>query len=229
MKCLLIIPAYNESKNLVNLIDEIKEKTPLFDYVIINDGSTDDTAAICREHGFNAIHLVNNLGIGGAVQTGYKYALTNDYDAAVQIDGDGQHDPAYLDRLIEPIQAERADFTIGTRFIDSKGFQSSGIRRAGIIWLNRVIRMVARVTITDATSGFRAANRQVIRLFAEYYPKDYPEPETIADVARNKFRIEEVPVEMRERSFGTSSIKLTRSIYYIFKVSLAVLLSGLKK
>ncbi len=229
MKCLLIIPAYNEAENLVNLVKEIKEKAPSFDYVIINDGSTDDTAEISRENGLNTVNLMNNLGIGGAVQTGYMYALMNGYDIAVQIDGDGQHDPAYLDRLIEPILAGRADFTIGTRFIHGKGFQSSGLRRVGINWLNRVIRMTAHVRITDATSGFRAASRGVIGIFSGYYPKDYPEPETIVDVCRHNYRIEEVPVEMRERNFGTSSIKLTKSVYYMMKVSLAVFISGLKK
>jgi glycosyltransferase involved in cell wall biosynthesis len=229
MKYLLIIPAYNEAKNLVNLVREIEGKAPSFDYVIINDGSTDNTVEISREHGLNTVHLMNNLGIGGAVQTGYMYALMNDYDIAIQIDGDGQHDPAYLERLIEPILAGKADFTIGTRFIHGKGFQSSGLRRVGINWLNRSIRMAAHVRITDATSGFRAANRGVIRIFAAYYPKDYPEPETIVDVCRHGFRIEEVPVEMRERTFGTSSIRLTKSIYYMLKVSLAVFISGLKK
>jgi len=229
MKYLLIIPAYNESENLVSLVKEIKEKAPSFDYVIINDGSTDDTQFVCFRNQLCVVNLKNNLGIGGAVQTGYIYALMNGYDIAIQIDGDGQHDPSYLERLIAPIVLGRADLCVGTRFVDGQGFQSSGLRRFGIRWLNLVIKLVVDIPVTDATSGFRACNKKVIRIFASYYPKDFPEPETIVDIHKHGLIMEEVPVEMRERIIGQSSIRLAKSIYYMIKVTLAILVSSFKR
>ena len=229
MKKLLIIPAYNEAENLVELVGEIRQKAPDYDYIIVNDGSNDHTVKVCIENNLNALHLSNNLGIGGAVQAGYLYAIRNNYDIAIQIDGDGQHDPAYLDVLIQPIVDGQADFTIGSRFINKEGFQLSGLRRAGILWLDSVLKSSTRLDITDATSGFRACNQQVMHAFAAYYPKDYPEPETIADLYRHKFRIMEVPVLMRERQSGVSSIRLFKPIYYMMKVTISILVSRLKR
>jgi len=229
MKKLLIIPAYNEAENLISLVREIREKAPLYDYVIINDGSTDHTKSLCLENNLRALHLGNNLGIGGAVQTGYRYAIRNGYDIAIQIDGDGQHDPAYLDVLIQPIIDNKADFTIGSRFIEGKGFQSSGLRRAGIRWLDAILRNSTGLDITDATSGFRACNRKVMELFATYYPKDYPEPETIADLYRHRYRILEVPVKMRDRQSGVSSIRFFRPVYYMLKVTISIMISRIKR
>lgn len=229
MRKLIIIPAYNESENLINLVTEIKSKAPGYDYIIINDGSTDDTAEVCHKANLNVVNLPLNLGIGGAVQTGYLYAYQNNYDIAIQIDGDGQHDPAYLDQLIEPIINKSADFTIGSRYINKEGFQSSTIRRAGIWWLNGIIRVLTSRKITDATSGFRAVNRDIIKLFVKYYPYDYPEPETITDICRHSFTLQEVPVIMRERAVGKSSIRFLKTIYYMIKVTLAVFVSNIKK
>ena len=229
MRKLLIIPAYNEADSLDALVREIQIKAPSFDYIVIDDGSTDHTAKICREHHLRALHLVNNLGIGGAVQAGYLYAKRNDYDIAVQIDGDGQHDPAYLDALIQPIIDGQADFTIGSRFIEGEGFQSSGLRRAGIRWLDAILRNSTGLDITDATSGFRACNQRVMELFATYYPKDYPEPETIADLYRHRLKILEVPVIMRERQSGVSSIRVFKPIYYMMKVTLSIMISRIKR
>ena len=229
MKKLLIIPAYNEAENLVELVAEIKRTAPTFDYVIVNDGSRDHTAKVCLENGLNAVHLSNNLGIGGAVQSGYLYAIRNNYDIAVQIDGDGQHDPAFLDVLIQPIIDGKADFTIGSRFLEGEGFQSSGLRRAGIRWLNAVIKGTTGLVITDATSGFRACNQAVMHAFAAYYPKDYPEPETITDLYRRSFRIVEVPVLMRERQVGVSSIRFFKPVYYMMKVTMSIWISRIKR
>lgn len=229
MKKLLIIPAYNEADNLIDLIMEIQTKAPGYDYIIVNDGSKDHTVKVCSENKLNVLHLSNNLGIGGAVQAGYLYAIRHDYDIAIQIDGDGQHDPAYLDVLIQPIIDGVADFTIGSRFIEGEGFQSSGLRRAGIRWLDTILKNSTGLDITDATSGFRACNQQVMHVFASYYPKDYPEPETIADLYRHKFRIKEVPVHMRERQSGVSSIRFFKPIYYMLKVTISILVSRLKR
>jgi len=228
MRKLLIIPAYNEADNLAALVREIQTKAPGYDYIIINDGSTDHTAKVCCQHQLNVIHLGNNLGIGGAVQTGYLYAIRHNYDIAIQIDGDGQHDPAYLDALIMPLVEDEADFTIGSRFIENEGFQSSGLRRAGIRWLDTILKTGTGLDITDATSGFRACNQKVMQIFVSYYPKDYPEPETIADLYRHKLRILEVPVIMRERQSGVSSIRFFKPAYYMMKVTLSIIISHLK-
>lgn len=228
MKKLIIIPAYNEADNLIGLVNEICTKAPSYDYVIVNDGSKDNTAQLCQEKGLNALHLHNNLGIGGAVQTGYIYAQMYDYDIAIQLDGDGQHDPIYLDKIIQPILDNQADFVIGSRYIDKEGFQSSGIRRLGINWFNRIIIKLTGIHITDATSGFRAANREVIKRFSDYYPIDYPEPESITDLCRFNLRVMEIPVTMRERQSGQSSIRFLKPIYYMMKVTLAILIAQFK-
>ncbi len=229
MKSILIIPAYNEARILPNLIAEIQEKLPGVDYVIVNDGSKDGTEKLCRENGFNAIHLIANLGIGGAVQAGYKYARENEYDIAIQLDGDGQHDPASVPELIKPILEGRADFVVGSRFIEKKGFQTTFLRRFGIVWLNGVLKLLTHKTVTDATSGLRAVNADIIRLFASNYPYDYPEPETICEVVRRKFRVAEIPVVMRHRTTGKSSIRPIRSGYYLIKVTLAIIVTNIKR
>lgn len=229
VKKLIIIPAFNEANSLVVLVDEIIKKAPDYDYVIVNDGSHDHTSEMCIEKGLNFLDLSLNLGIGGAVQAGYVYARHHGYDIAIQIDGDGQHDPAYLDRLIEPLVKGEADFSLGSRYITKEGFQSSVLRRLGIKWLNCIIRLLTHVKISDCTSGFRAVNKKVIALFARNYPYDYPEPETIVDVHRHGFKITEVPVVMRSREHGTSSIRMFKSVYYMIKVSLAMFVAFFKR
>lgn len=174
MKKLIIIPAYNESENIEKTIQEIKKKAEDFDYVIINDCSTDNTRKICEDNQYNIVNLPINLGIGGAVQTGYRYAYEEGYDLAVQVDGDGQHDPAFLEEMSRYMKENDLDMVIGSRFINKEGFQSSGTRRLGIKYFTVLIKLLTGTKITDPTSGLRMANREVIKKFAYDYPKDYP-------------------------------------------------------
>lgn len=222
-KVLLIIPAYNEAENIEKVVNDLIQNYPQYDYVIVNDGSRDETEEICLKNHYQVLNLPLNLGIGGAVQTGYRYALKNHYDIAIQIDGDGQHDIAYVEKLIEPIISGRADITIGSRFIEREGFQSSVTRRMGISLLSGLIHVLCLKKVRDVTSGFRAVNEKFIKVYAENYPSDYPEPEAIVAAIMHRGRIEEVPVIMKERMAGNSSINLKRSVYYMVKVTLAIL------
>ena len=224
MKVLIIIPAYNEQENIERVVTNLKTHCPQYDYLIVNDCSSDKTLEICSKNNFNYIDLCCNLGIGGGVQSGYIYAYRNGYDCAIQIDGDGQHDPQYISRLVDPIERGEADIVIGSRFIDYEGFQSSGMRRFGINFLSTLIKAVCGAKVKDVTSGFRAANRKFIEFFSKEYADDYPEPEAIVATKLNGARILEVPVVMNEREGGTSSISPLKSIYYMIKVSLAILL-----
>lgn len=229
MKKLIIIPAYNEEENIKNTVQMIREEASDFDYVVINDHSTDHTLQILKENHFNYINLPANLGIGGAVQTGYRYALEHDYDVAVQVDADGQHDPAYLNQLLKTMEKENADMVIGSRFIDKEGFQSTFARRIGISYFTWLIHSLTGKTITDPTSGFRMVNRDVIRLFAKEYPRDYPEPESVVSLLKRGKKVVETPVIMKERQGGKSSINLSNSAYYMIKVSLAILIENIRK
>ncbi|HER4422579.1 TPA: glycosyltransferase family 2 protein, partial [Streptococcus pyogenes] len=223
MKKLIIIPAYNESSNIVNTIRTIESDAPDFDYIIIDDCSTDNTLAICQKQGFNVISLPINLGIGGAVQTGYRYAQRCGYDVAVQVDGDGQHNPCYLEKMVEVLVQSSVNMVIGSRFITKEGFQSSFARRIGIKYFTWLIALLTGKKITDATSGLRLIDRSLIERFANHYPDDYPEPETVVDVLVSHFKVKEIPVVMNERQGGVSSISLTKSVYYMIKVTLAIL------
>lgn len=229
MKKLIIIPAYNESESIKKTILDIKAYAAEFDYIVINDCSTDNTLQICRKNGFPVIDLPLNLGIGGAVQTGYMYAYQQGYDVAVQVDGDGQHDPAFLGKMADHLEGRGLDMVIGSRFIEKEGFQSSGMRRIGIKYFTRLIQLLTGRVITDPTSGLRLAGRDVIALFAKHYPKDYPEPESVTAVLRRKMKVEEIPVIMRERTGGVSSISMKKSIYYMVKVTLAILIECIRK
>ena len=224
MKKLVIIPAYNEGESIYNTVKEIEKAAPDFDYVIVNDCSGDDTRKICVEHGFHYIDLPINQGIGGAVQTGYLYAYENDYDVAVQVDGDGQHDPSFLEQMADTLKKEQADMVIGSRFIECKGFQSSVTRRIGIRYFTCLIRLLTGAKITDPTSGLRMIGKDVIALFARSYPRDYPEPESVVDILCKGKIVVEIPVLMRERQGGVSSIRMGKSVYYMIKVTLAILL-----
>ena len=223
-KVLLIIPAYNEEESLRSLIEEIKTVCSGMDYLVVNDCSSDDTERLLEELGANYITLPCNMGIGGAVQSGYRYAAQNGYDIAIQIDGDGQHDVRFVKDMVKLIEDKQADVVIGSRFIDKEGFQSSQARRIGIRILSVLIRLMCGAKVKDVTSGFRAVNRRFIELFAENYPDDYPEPEVIVTAKLHGAVINEVPVVMRERTTGKSSINLKRSIYYMIKVSLAIII-----
>lgn len=224
MKSLIIIPAYNEADNIVQVVNEIKMYNHEIDYIVINDCSNDNTEQICKKNNLNYVSMPVNLGIGGSVQAGYLYALSNNYDIAVQLDGDGQHDPMYIKQLIEPICNNNADIVIGSRFINKEGFQSSGTRRLGIKFLSLLIRIFCGIWIKDVTSGYRAVNKKFIRLYATNYAQDYPEPEAIIAAAINKARISEVPVIMRDRKSGKSSINAWKPLYYMIKVSMAITL-----
>lgn len=229
-KVLLIIPAYNEEKNILtvykNISDYNKKAKTKLDVVFINDGSVDATEKILCENKINHIKLIQNLGIGGAVQTGYKYALYNDYDIAIQFDGDGQHNVNYVEALIKPILEENVDMTIGSRFIDSSSseFKSSFLRRVGIKLISSCIHFKTRVRIYDTTSGFRASNKNAIAMFAIHYPLEYPEPISSVDVILSGMKIKEVPVSMNERLAGKSSINSWKNIYYMVNVVLSILL-----
>ena len=224
-RVLVIIPAYNEEESILGVVEDLSENAPFVDYVVVNDGSTDGTCALLKECGIPHINLIKNLGIGGAVQTGYKYALQYGYDIAVQFDGDGQHSAEYIGRLVAPIQDGEADLVVGSRFkADTPGFKSSTMRRLGITILSGVLKMASTNKVEDVTSGFRAAGKRAIQLFASYYPDDYPEPESLALVARKGLRLAEVPVSMRERAGGESSIKRMDSVYYMIKVTFAILI-----
>ena len=224
MKVLIIIPAYNEEASIASVVRDIRSQCPDYDYVVINDGSFDKTEQICKENGINHISLPINLGIGGTVQCGYIYAMENNYDAAVQFDGDGQHDPKYIKKLLEPLIVGQADLVIGSRFVEKKGYQTSFIRRLGIRLIRQVIKLCCGVSILDTTSGFRAANKNLVRLYARNYPFDYPEPEAIVAAVLSGFRVEEVAVEMKERQGGVSSINPLRAMYYMIKVPIALVI-----
>lgn len=224
MKCLIIIPAYNEAGNIEKVVDNLINNYPQYDYVIVNDGSHDDTARICADRKYHVLNLPINLGIGGAVQTGYQYARDNNYNVAVQIDGDGQHDVAYLHDMIKAIEGGQADAVIGSRFIDKQGFQSSIVRRIGINILSIMIFILTGVRVKDVTSGYRVVNKKLIDIYAEDYPLDYPEPEAIVIASVHNCRITEMPVIMKERENGISSINFKKSIYYMIKVSLALVI-----
>lgn len=218
-KILVIIPCYNEEKNIVNTVNKLKTKK--INYVVINDGSTDNSLEVLRENKINYINLDNNLGIGGVMQTGYKYALNNNYDIAIQFDGDGQHDANYIKAIVQPIIDKKANLVIGSRFVGNESeFKSTFFRRVGINILSWLLKIMTGKQIKDMTSGFRAADRKVIERFAENYPYEYPEPVTNLSLAKLNCKIMEVPVKMNERQFGISSISKFKSIYYMINVIL---------
>ena len=222
LKRIAIVPALNEEETVGRVIDEIRDFDPGFDIVVVDDGSTDRTAEVAVDRGAYVLRLPFNLGIGGAMQTGYRFAFERGYDIAVQVDGDGQHDPTQLSAILEPVLSGAADLVVGSRFAGQSEYRSSFVRRVGIRIFARVVSAVVRQKVTDTTSGFRAVNRKGITLFAADYPHDYPEVEATVMCVKHKLRLHEVPVAMRERGGGASSITAFRSIYYMTKVLLAI-------
>jgi len=222
LKRLAIVPAFNEEASVGRVIDELRAFDPGFDIVVVDDGSVDRTAGVAADRGAHVIRLPFNLGIGGAVQTGYRFAFEQSFDIAVQVDGDGQHDPAQLPKILGPVLNGDADMVVGSRFAGGGVYRSTAVRRVGIRIFASVVSAVVRQRVTDTTSGFRAVNRKGIALFAADYPHDYPEVEATVMFVKHKLRLTEVPVEMRERSGGQSSITALRSIYYMTKVLLAI-------
>ena len=228
MKTLVIIPAYNEAPNIVHTVESLKAACPDVDYVVVNDCSGDDTAKICEEHGYTYLNLPINLGIGGGMQTGYRYAAENGYDIAIQMDGDGQHNAEFLGEMADYLEKNDLDMVIGSRFIEKQGFQSSKARRIGINYFTGLIKLCTGQKITDPTSGLRLIGRRTIVQFAKKYPKDYPEPETVVAILKKGFKVAEIPVVMRERQGGSSSITLKKSVYYMVKVTLAILFENFR-
>ena len=230
-KVLIIIPAFNEQGNIGKTVRSVFALGMPLSIVVINDGSLDSTAREAFDAGAQVISLPFNLGIGGAVQTGFQFAFHNDFDFAIQVDGDGQHDAVFLKNLLEPLLEDRADLVIGSRFLtdDEDGFKSSFTRRVGIHFFSHLISFLTGCKTTDPTSGFRACNRFLIKAFARSYPHDFPEPEAIVLAKRLNARILEIPVVMKKRGAGKSSIRFTKSVYYMVKVTFAIMLDMIKQ
>lgn len=224
MKILVIIPCYNESQNICQVVENLRAACPQVDYLVVNDCSTDNSVEILQAKGYNYLDLPVNLGIGGGVQCGYRYAREHGYDVTVQMDGDGQHDPAYLEAVIAPVAEGRLDMCIGSRFITKEGFQTSFLRRVGIRFLSGMIWLLTGRHVRDVTSGYRACGKALTNLFADQYAQDYPEPEAILRSVVAGYRVGEVPVVMAERQGGVSSIRAFKSIYYMIKVSLSLVI-----
>ncbi len=225
VRILAIIPAYNEERSLSSVVAGIRRVLPEIDVCVVDDGSTDGTAEAARRLRVTVLSNPLNLGIGGAVQAGYLWARDHGYSAAVQVDGDGQHDASFLPAILEPLEAGRAGLVVGSRFTGEQGgFRSTWLRRIGIRYLSWLLRLRCGARVSDPTSGFRAAGRRAIDLFASAYPPDYPEPESVAIAARHGIVIAEVPVRMSARLHGESSITPLRTLYYLVKVSLALVL-----
>lgn len=228
MKILVIIPAYNEDATIKSVIQRISLKMPQADILVVNDGSKDNTSSEAKKAGAKVTDLSYNLGIGGAMQTGYIYAKEHSYDIAVQVDADGQHDPSYIKDLLMPILNNSADVVVGSRYISKTNYRSSVFRRMGMIFFSFLVSTLTNQKFKDTTSGFRAVNKDVIGYFSNYYPVDYPEVDVLVRLKRRNFRIAELPVEMHERQGGKSSITALRSLYYMFKVSLSLIIGTLK-
>ncbi|MBN1971014.1 MAG: glycosyltransferase family 2 protein [Candidatus Delongbacteria bacterium] len=229
MKSIVIIPAYNEKDNIIKTIEDIKLHHDGLDIIVINDGSSDETKKVLEQNKIDYIDLPINLGIGGAVQTGFKYAFENDYDIAIQFDGDGQHKASEINKLVKKLKKE-TDVVIGSRFLTKEeNFRSTFMRRKGI-WIFKIVNyLLIRQVITDNTSGFRAYNKRAIEFLSKHYPCDYPEPEAVVLLGKNGFRIMEISVEMQERGFGRSSIRNWRIPYYMFKVLLAIFMVAVRR
>jgi glycosyltransferase involved in cell wall biosynthesis len=228
-KILIIIPAYNEAKSIEIVIEGIRHHFSQGDILVVNDGSTDRTSEKARGSGAVVLDLPFNLGIGGAMQVGYRYAYEKGYDIAVQVDGDGQHDPKEIPKLIEVLEEKEADMTIGSRFVGVPSYKGSVMRKVGISILAKTISIITGQKVTDPTSGFRAANRRAIQLFTRHYPQDYPEPEVLVLLSQYGLKMKEVPAALYQREFGESSITKIRSIYYMIKVLLAIFVTRVRK
>jgi glycosyltransferase involved in cell wall biosynthesis len=222
----IIVPAFNEAASLGPLLASIRSHQPDAAIVVINDGSTDATSEVARKAGVEVLDLPFNVGIGAAVQAGLLYALRNGYRVAIQVDGDGQHPPSEIAKLIERLDQGDCDVAIGSRFLERDQYRGSLMRRAGIAVFSGVNRLLIQRHISDTTSGFRAFNRRAMEFLAADYPHDFPEPESIVTLCRNGFQVVEVPVDMLPRQGGRSSITLSRSIYYMLKVMIAIVVGA---
>ena len=228
-KTLVIIPAFNEEGSVGKVVEEVKTHLPQIDALVVNDGSTDLTSEIAKAKGAIVLDLPFNLGIGGAMQAGYKYAYEKDYDIAIQVDGEGQHDPTEIPKLLRALEEAKVDVVMGSRFIGDSDYKASMMRRVGILVLSKAVSMIVGEKLTDPTSGFRAANRRAIQLFSVNYPQDYPEPEAMVLLHQCRLKMKEIPVKINQRYSGESSITKLRSIYYMVKVLLAIFVDCFKK
>jgi hypothetical protein len=223
LRGLVIVPAFNERQSVGKLAHRLQRALPHFDVLVIDDGSTDDTLRQVPSHAA-VVSLPFNLGIGGAMQTGYRYAALHGYDVAIQVDGDGQHRPGEVQRLVDHLVESNSDMVVGSRFLGEGRYKQSITRLVGIGLLSTLIRLLTGFPVTDCTSGFRVINRRVIQAFAYWYPDDYPEPEVILLLHRSGFKITELGVKMRQRRAGMTSIPLLRGLFYVLKVTTALLL-----
>ena len=223
MKSIAIIPAYNEEKTIKKVIEEILEQN-ICDVIAINDGSKDNTANEAKKTNAILVNLTNNLGIGGAVQTGYKYARLHDYDYAFQVDGDGQHDPKYIKDMLKTIEEKNVDILIGSRFVNKSEYKQTFFRKIGGNWISALIKILTKQKIYDPLSGYRLVNKKVIQEFANQYPCDYPEPETNLQMILKGYKIEEFPMNMKQREFGNSFVTPITAIWYMIKVTVALII-----
>lgn len=222
----IVVPAFNEAKAIASVVSNINDlnigSAFQTDVIVVNDCSTDRTSEIAATLNCILLNLPVNLGIGGAVQTGFKYAYANEYDYAMQVDGDGQHPASEIPKLVTGIVDKDLDVLIGSRFIQKTGYISTFSRRMGIVYFKHLLKIFCGITITDSTSGFRIINRKTLAVVQDYYPDEYPEPESIILYSRNRLKIGEIPVTMLERQGGESSIRAFTSLYYMLKVSFAI-------
>ncbi len=228
-RVLIIIPAYNEAETIGRVIEKTRQSFPFADILVVNDGSTDSTSAISKHKEAIVLNLPYNLGIGAAMQTGYKFADKMGYDVAVQCDADGQHHPAQIKKLIDTLVSDGVDMVLGSRYLRKKRYRSFVFRRLGILIFSRIISVIVGQRLTDPTSGFRAVTKGVIKSFSTFYPSDYPEPEALVLLHRQGFTIKEISVNMSSRKGGNSSINGWESVYYMVKVLLAIFIDMCKE
>ena len=228
-RVLVIVPAHDEEESLPVTLAELRRKAPGLDVLVVDDGSRDRTSDVARDHGVPVVRHAVNLGVGGALQTGFRWAMERGYDVGIQLDADGQHDPAYLDALLEPVLAGACDVSIGSRYVARTGYRAPLARRLGMVLFSMVVRLTVGQRITDTTSGFRAYDRAVMEVCQHEFPKDFPDAPLLIDLARRGFRLAEVPVEMRAREAGRSFYTLGKSLYYPYKNMLASLMVLLKR
>jgi glycosyltransferase involved in cell wall biosynthesis len=227
---LIVVPAYNEESGIEEVIAKLTKFIPKENILVIDDCSRDSTQEKVKEMDIKMIPLIFNLGIGGAVQAGFRYALIKNYDVTVQIDGDGQHDPAFLNELLKPLFEDTADIVIGSRYLEpQKGFKSTFLRNIGIRFFSFVTSIIIRERITDVTSGFRAYGKRCIKYLSEFYPTDFPDAEAVIDFKQQGFRIKEIPIVIKRRGTGKSSINMLKSLYYPFRNAISILAAILKR
>jgi glycosyltransferase involved in cell wall biosynthesis len=228
-RVLVIVPAHDEEESLPVTLDELRRKAPDIAVLVVDDGSHDATARVARERGVPVVSHAVNLGVGGALQTGFRWALRHGYDIGVQLDADGQHDPGHLEALVAPVARGECDVSIGSRYVSRSGYRAPVARRLGMVLFSAVVRMAVGQRITDTTSGYRAYGRAVMEICQYDFPKDFPDAPLLIDLARRGFRLAEVPVQMRAREAGRSFYTLGKSLYYPYKNLLASLMVLLKR